>query len=187
MFIFDDSEVCADNLSDTGRREKQEERSAGRSRECSTSSSKSHFVPKIDFFGRFETIIIKPNEMFKNFNSTFVKIDDDVLESDSSPLKLVNRAQSTITKEAGSKLNPNCEPYVPTGSLEQGSTSTSLGPDQASYSSRQTIDNPLFSDHIPECVDNGAEASETAPVDNISSSSEDQLTDISDLLDNLAV
>ncbi|KAL8225981.1 hypothetical protein R6Q57_018538 [Mikania cordata] len=34
-------------------------------------------------------------------------------------------AHSTITKEAGSKLNPNCETFVPTGSLEQASTSTS--------------------------------------------------------------
>ncbi|KAL8205624.1 hypothetical protein R6Q57_009175, partial [Mikania cordata] len=25
-----------------------------------------------------------------------------------------NKAHSTITREAGSKLNPNCEPFVPT-------------------------------------------------------------------------
>ncbi|KAL8205625.1 hypothetical protein R6Q57_009176 [Mikania cordata] len=36
-------------------------------------------------------------------------------------------AHSTITKEAGSKLNPNCEPFVPTGSLEQATISTSSG------------------------------------------------------------
>ncbi|KAD5960661.1 hypothetical protein E3N88_12133 [Mikania micrantha] len=43
--------------------------------------------------------------------------------------------------------------------------------------------------HVPEehCVDHGAEASETAHVDNISSSSEDQLNHISNLLDNLDV
>ncbi|KAL8225877.1 hypothetical protein R6Q57_018434 [Mikania cordata] len=48
-------------------------------------------------------------------------------ESISSSLHQVNRAHSTITKEAGSKLNPNCEPIFPTGSLEQASTSTSSG------------------------------------------------------------
>ncbi|KAL8217987.1 hypothetical protein R6Q57_021360 [Mikania cordata] len=53
--------------------------------------------------------------------------DDDVLESVSSSLKRVNRAHSTINKEADSKLKPNCEPFVPTGSLEQASTSTSSG------------------------------------------------------------
>ncbi|KAL8209209.1 hypothetical protein R6Q57_008621 [Mikania cordata] len=101
MFVSDDSEMCAESLSDTRLRGKNEERR------------------------RFETIKIKPNEMFKNLNSTFVKINDDVLESVSSPLKHVNRAHSMITKEAGSRLNPNCEPYVPTASLEQASTSTS--------------------------------------------------------------
>ncbi|KAL8229789.1 hypothetical protein R6Q57_014689 [Mikania cordata] len=35
------------------------------------------------------------------------------------------KGHSTITKEAGSKLNPNCEPFVPTGSLEQAFTSSS--------------------------------------------------------------
>ncbi|KAL8257368.1 hypothetical protein R6Q59_029409 [Mikania micrantha] len=46
----------------------------------------------------------------------------------------------------------------------------------------------LYNDHIPEehCVDHEAEASETALVDNISSSSEDQMNHISNLLDNLA-
>ncbi|KAL8204570.1 hypothetical protein R6Q57_010193 [Mikania cordata] len=123
--ISDDSGVCADSLNDTGLRRKNKERSAGRSTECSTSSRKSHFIPKTDFVGRFDEIKIKPNEMFKNFNSTFVK-NDDILESVFS-LKQVNKAHSTITKEAGSKLNPNCEPFVPTGSLEQTSTSTSSG------------------------------------------------------------
>ncbi|KAL8228481.1 hypothetical protein R6Q57_016065 [Mikania cordata] len=80
--ISDDSEVCADSLSDTGK---------------------------------FETIKLKQNEMFKNFNSTFAKNDDDVLKSVSSPLK----------QRRGSKLNPKCEPFVPTGSLEQASTSNS--------------------------------------------------------------
>ncbi|KAL8218014.1 hypothetical protein R6Q57_021387 [Mikania cordata] len=72
-------------------------------------------------------------------------IDDLVLQSDhafefpNEPVSLtvdpmfvsndseVNRAHSTITKEAGSKLNPYFEPYVPTGSLEKASTSTSPG------------------------------------------------------------
>ncbi|KAL8226607.1 hypothetical protein R6Q57_016439 [Mikania cordata] len=74
----DDSEVCAENLSVSGRREKEEERSASRSTYCSTSSSKSHFVLKVDFVGRFETIKIKKNEMFKDFKTKFVKINDDI-------------------------------------------------------------------------------------------------------------
>ncbi|KAL8217967.1 hypothetical protein R6Q57_021340 [Mikania cordata] len=98
----DDSEVCAEYLSVSGRSEEEEERSAGRSTYCSASSSKSHFsVPKIDFVGKFEIIKIKPNEMIKNFRTNFVKT------------------------ETGSKLNPNCEPYVPTGSSEQVFTSSS--------------------------------------------------------------
>ncbi|KAL8200117.1 hypothetical protein R6Q57_011456, partial [Mikania cordata] len=114
-------------LSVIGLREKEKERIDGRSTYCSTSSNKSHFVPNTNFVGKFVTINIKPNEIFKCFKTTFVKIDDDVLEYDSSPLKHVNSAHSTITKEADSKLYPNCEPYVPTGSLEQASTSTSPG------------------------------------------------------------
>ncbi|KAL8211306.1 hypothetical protein R6Q57_005743 [Mikania cordata] len=38
LFVSDDSEVCADSLSDTGIRGKNAKRSAGRSTECSTSS-----------------------------------------------------------------------------------------------------------------------------------------------------
>ncbi|KAL8216065.1 hypothetical protein R6Q57_022902 [Mikania cordata] len=63
-------------------REKREERSTSRRKNCSTSHSKSHFVP------------------------------------------IVNQTHSTVTPEAGSKLNPNCEPYVPTGSLERASSSS---------------------------------------------------------------
>ncbi|KAL8223272.1 hypothetical protein R6Q57_020671 [Mikania cordata] len=85
MFVSDDFELCADSL-----RENEEERNAGRSTEYSTSSSKSHFVPNTDFVGKFETTKIKPNEMFKSFKATFVKIDDEVIESDSSPLKQGN-------------------------------------------------------------------------------------------------
>ncbi|KAL8229308.1 hypothetical protein R6Q57_014208 [Mikania cordata] len=48
-------------------------------------------------------------------------------ESISSSLHQEYRGHSTTTKEAGSKLNPNCEPFVPIGSLEQASTSTSSG------------------------------------------------------------
>ncbi|KAL8199573.1 hypothetical protein R6Q57_013141, partial [Mikania cordata] len=99
------------SLNDTGLRGKNEERSAGRSTECSTSSRKSPFIPKTDFAGRFDEIKIKKNEMFRNFNSTFVK-NDDVLKLVSSSLK---------------HLNPNCEPFVPTESLEQASKSTSSG------------------------------------------------------------
>ncbi|KAL8202170.1 hypothetical protein R6Q57_011317 [Mikania cordata] len=36
---------------------------------------------------------------------------------------MVKRAHSTVTKEVGSKLNPNCEPFVTTESLEQASSS----------------------------------------------------------------
>ncbi|KAL8211270.1 hypothetical protein R6Q57_005707 [Mikania cordata] len=79
MFVSDDSEICADSLSDAGLRDKDEEKVLGGAQ-------------------------------------------NDI---DSSPLKQVNRAHSTITKEASSKLNPNCEPYVPTESLEQAPTSTS--------------------------------------------------------------
>ncbi|KAL8225984.1 hypothetical protein R6Q57_018541 [Mikania cordata] len=41
--------------------------------------------------------------------------------------KKVTEAHSTITREAGLMVNPNCEPYVPTGSLEQVSTTSSPG------------------------------------------------------------
>ncbi|KAL8217988.1 hypothetical protein R6Q57_021361, partial [Mikania cordata] len=124
--ISDDSEACADSLNDTGLRGKNEERSVGRSIDCSTSFRTSSFIPKTDFVGRYYEIKIKPNEIFKNFNSTFGK-NDVILETISSSLHQVNRALFTITKKAGSKLNPNCEPFVPTRSLEQVSTSTSSG------------------------------------------------------------
>ncbi|KAL8199610.1 hypothetical protein R6Q57_013178, partial [Mikania cordata] len=39
--------------------------------------------------------------------------------------KKVTKAHSTITSKMGSKLNANCEPYIPTGSLEQVTTSSS--------------------------------------------------------------
>ncbi|KAL8249381.1 hypothetical protein R6Q59_006249 [Mikania micrantha] len=48
----------------------------------------------------------------------------DLNDSDSYE---VNQAHSTVTPEAGSKLNPNCELYVPTRSLEQASTSSISG------------------------------------------------------------
>ncbi|KAD7477708.1 hypothetical protein E3N88_00844 [Mikania micrantha] len=67
--------------------------------------------------------------------------------------------------------------------------SQSTEDNQTSSSSQHVFDNPLFSNNIPEehCVDPGAEASETAPIDHISSSSEEQVNNISNLLDNLAV
>ncbi|KAL8229884.1 hypothetical protein R6Q57_014784, partial [Mikania cordata] len=46
----------------------------------------------------------------------------------SSPL--INQAavaNSTVTKETYSQLNPNCEPYVPNTSVEQVSSSSSCG------------------------------------------------------------
>ncbi|KAL8228439.1 hypothetical protein R6Q57_016023 [Mikania cordata] len=46
----DNSEVCAEDLSISGRSEEEEERSAGRSTNCSVSSSKSHFVPRFKYF-----------------------------------------------------------------------------------------------------------------------------------------
>ncbi|KAL8209029.1 hypothetical protein R6Q57_008441 [Mikania cordata] len=58
MFVYDDSEVCADSLILTGLTEKEAGRSAGRSTDYSTSSSKSHFVPNTYFVGIFETIKI---------------------------------------------------------------------------------------------------------------------------------
>ncbi|KAL8244166.1 hypothetical protein R6Q59_010424 [Mikania micrantha] len=73
--ISDDSEVCADRLNNTGVRGNIEERSAWRRTECSTSFRTSPFTPITDFVGRFDDIKIKPNEMSKNFNSTFVKND----------------------------------------------------------------------------------------------------------------
>ncbi|KAL8223239.1 hypothetical protein R6Q57_020638, partial [Mikania cordata] len=101
------------------------------SADCAKSLSVS--VPKVYFVEKFETITIKPNEMIKNFMTKFVKTDvgvnnKGVLKPSASHLKEnVNKAHSTITIETGSKLNPNCEPYVPSGSLEQVSTSSSLG------------------------------------------------------------
>ncbi|KAL8224230.1 hypothetical protein R6Q57_019705 [Mikania cordata] len=145
MFVSDDSE--------------EEEITVGRSADYSTSSSKSQFVPNTDFIGCFGTIKMRPNEMFKNFKTTFITIGDDVknkyvLESGSSPLKQVNRAHSTITKEAGSKLIPNCEPYVPTRSLEQDSTSTSLGQGDCDV---KPFDPKDFHDKTdwPSCLDSG--------------------------------
>ncbi|KAL8231582.1 hypothetical protein R6Q57_001360 [Mikania cordata] len=103
-----------------------EERSDGRSTKCSTSFRTSPFIPKTDFVGRFDEIKIKPNEMPKNFNSTFVK-NDVILDSISSSLHQEYKGHSTITKEAGSKLNPNYEHFFPTGSWEQTSTNSSSG------------------------------------------------------------
>ncbi|KAL8215771.1 hypothetical protein R6Q57_022608 [Mikania cordata] len=108
------SEVCVENVSELGSRVKKVERSATRSTNCS--NSKSHFVPIVDFVGRFESSTIKPNEMIKNFKTKFTKINDDETQ-----------VYSTVTPEAGSKLNPNFEPYVPNGSLEQVSTSSISG------------------------------------------------------------
>ncbi|KAL8204421.1 hypothetical protein R6Q57_010044 [Mikania cordata] len=75
-FILDCiSFIRANSLNDSGMRGKNEERSARRSTECSTSFRTSNFIPKTDFMGRFDEIKIKPNDLFKNFNSTFGKND----------------------------------------------------------------------------------------------------------------
>ncbi|KAL8226791.1 hypothetical protein R6Q57_016623 [Mikania cordata] len=122
--ISDDSEVCADSINKTGVRGKIEERSARRSTNCSTSFGTSSFISNTDFVGKVYKFKIKTNEMSKNFKSTFVK-NDVILESISSCLHHEYKGHSTVTKEAGSKLNPECEFFVPTRSLEQASTSSS--------------------------------------------------------------
>ncbi|KAL8211273.1 hypothetical protein R6Q57_005710 [Mikania cordata] len=76
------------SLNDLGLKGKNEERSAGNSTEYPSSSRKSSFIPKTDFVGRFDEIKIKPNEMFKNFISTFAK-NVDVLVSISSSSKQI--------------------------------------------------------------------------------------------------
>ncbi|KAL8205673.1 hypothetical protein R6Q57_009224 [Mikania cordata] len=48
------SEVCAENLSISGSEEKEGERSAGRSTDCSTSTSQLSFVPKPDFVKKID-------------------------------------------------------------------------------------------------------------------------------------
>ncbi|KAL8205557.1 hypothetical protein R6Q57_009108 [Mikania cordata] len=97
------SKVCVESVSVLGSKERKEERGATRSTDCSTSHSKSHFVPIVDFVGRFESITIKPNEMIKDFKTNFTKIDDDinnkiVLESDPSLLtEQETQVHSTVT------------------------------------------------------------------------------------------
>ncbi|KAL8200378.1 hypothetical protein R6Q57_011717 [Mikania cordata] len=121
--ISDDSKICADSLIKTCVIKKNEERSAGRSTYCSTSFGTSSFISNNDFVGNVDKVKIKTNEMSKNFKSTFVK-KNVILETISSRLHHEYKGHSTITKEEGSKLNPNCEPFVPTRSLEQASTSS---------------------------------------------------------------
>ncbi|KAL8211093.1 hypothetical protein R6Q57_005530 [Mikania cordata] len=105
------SEVCAEKLSVSGSEEKEGERSAGRSTDCSTSTSPLSFVPKTDFVEKFDEIKIKPNDMLKSFEKTFAinrvsKLTSSHLTKQAAP------AYSTVTKEAGSQLNPNYEPYM---------------------------------------------------------------------------
>ncbi|KAL8209447.1 hypothetical protein R6Q57_006179 [Mikania cordata] len=129
--VSDVSEICAEKVSVRGLDEKEEERSAGRSTDCSTYSCSSYFVPKTVFVGKFDEIKIKPNDMLKHFKKTFSK--NCVPKLISSPL--INQAavaNSTVTKETYSQLNPNCEPYVPTTSVEQVSSSSSFGHVEAS-------------------------------------------------------
>ncbi|KAL8205547.1 hypothetical protein R6Q57_009098 [Mikania cordata] len=65
------SEVSVEMLSITGSEEKEGERSAGRSTDCSTPTSQLSFVPKTDFVEKFDEIKIKPNDMLKSFEKTF--------------------------------------------------------------------------------------------------------------------
>ncbi|KAL8214138.1 hypothetical protein R6Q57_003587 [Mikania cordata] len=113
--ISDDSEMCADSLNKTGVRGKIEERSARRGTYCSTSFGTSSFISNTDFVGKVDEFKIKTNEMSKNFKSTFVK-KNVILETISSCLHHEYKGHSTVTKEACSKLNPYCEPFVPTRS-----------------------------------------------------------------------
>ncbi|KAL8211187.1 hypothetical protein R6Q57_005624 [Mikania cordata] len=53
-----------------------------------------------------------------------VKLIKEKFRETIKPRETVNNAYYTITIEAGSKLNLNCEPSVSTGSLEQASTSS---------------------------------------------------------------
>ncbi|KAL8209200.1 hypothetical protein R6Q57_008612 [Mikania cordata] len=132
------SEVCAEKLSVSGSEEKEEEISAGRSTDCSTSTSQLSFVPKTDFVEKFDDIKIKPNDMLKCFEKTFAINHASKLTS--FPLtKQTAPAHSTVTKEAGSQLNPICEPYIPNGSLEQVSSSLSSGQSDALEKDRESF------------------------------------------------
>ncbi|KAL8265312.1 hypothetical protein R6Q59_023442 [Mikania micrantha] len=96
--MTNDYEVCAEKLRVSGSEEKEVERSARRSTDCSTSTRQSSFFPKIDFVGKFDEIDIKPNDMLKSFQKTFaINITS---QSTSSPLtKQAVKAHSTVTKE----------------------------------------------------------------------------------------
>ncbi|KAD4180306.1 hypothetical protein E3N88_28897 [Mikania micrantha] len=112
--ITDDSEVCAEKLSVAGLKEEKVERSAGRSTDCSSSTSKSFFVPTIDLNRKFDEINININDMPKHFQKTFA------IKSTLSPLTTQTApAHPTVTKEESSLLNPNCEPYIPTSFSSQ--------------------------------------------------------------------
>ncbi|KAL8228423.1 hypothetical protein R6Q57_016007 [Mikania cordata] len=124
--ISDDSEICEEKLSVTCSDKKEEERSAGRSTNCSTTSCSSYFVPKTIFLGKNDEIKIRLNEMLKHFKKSFSKNCAPKLNS-STLTNQATVAHSTGTKETGSQLNPNCEPYVTSTSLEQVSTSSSSG------------------------------------------------------------
>ncbi|KAL8199677.1 hypothetical protein R6Q57_013245 [Mikania cordata] len=109
--ISDDFKIYADSLIKTGVTEKNEERSAGRSTDFSTSFGTSSFISKTDFVGKVDKSKITANEMSKNFKLTFVK-KNVILETVSSRLHHEHKGHSTVTEEAGSKLNPNCEPFM---------------------------------------------------------------------------
>ncbi|KAL8228472.1 hypothetical protein R6Q57_016056 [Mikania cordata] len=124
--VSDVSEVCAEKVSVTGLAEKEEERSARRSTECSTSSCSSYVVPKTVFVGKFDDIKIIPNDMLKHFKKTFSKS----YITKCIPSHLPNQAamaETTVTKEISSQLNSNCEPFVPSTFVEPVSSSSSFG------------------------------------------------------------
>ncbi|KAL8202047.1 hypothetical protein R6Q57_011194 [Mikania cordata] len=79
-------------------------------------------IPRINTY--VDDLVLQSDHAFEFPTESVSLTVDQMFVSDDS---YVNMAHSTITKEVGSKLNPNFEPYVPTGSLEQASASTSHG------------------------------------------------------------
>ncbi|KAL8224140.1 hypothetical protein R6Q57_019615, partial [Mikania cordata] len=70
MNCFDDSEICAENLSTSNQVDEQLERRARkRTNYPVVLNNSKFFVSKIDYVGNFKTINIKPNEMIPNFKT----------------------------------------------------------------------------------------------------------------------
>ncbi|KAL8225951.1 hypothetical protein R6Q57_018508 [Mikania cordata] len=81
-------------------------------------------MPKINT--SVDGLILHSDHAFDFLTKPISLTVDPMIVSDDSK---VNMANSMIIKEMGSKLTPNCEPFVPTESLEQASTGTSSGHD----------------------------------------------------------